>query len=124
MFANVQFTGRSVCRRDAGAPLGLILIGATLGEPDEVAQLAFSAAAPADLPQTLQDARVERLTPRSHRIVSDSGEWVIEGAVHLHREVGKAFALALPPCAVPRRKRLFWWLALRLAATRIAQRLL
>lgn len=118
----VQFRGWTACRRDGEGPLGLIIIGVTVEQPDEVAQLAFSAAAPADIPDALEDVRVERLGDRQYRIVAGSKEWIVNGIAHMHREVDKAFAAAIPRRAVPWRKRMFWWLALRLAANRFAQR--
>jgi hypothetical protein len=122
--AFVQFRGRIVCRHDVEGPLGLILIGETTDPPGEVAHLAFSARAPAGLPDALENARVDRLDERRYRIASGSNDWIVEGVAHLHREVGEAFALAIPTRAVPWRKRLFWWLALRAAAHRWFQRLL
>ena len=122
--AFVQFRGRIDCRHDGEGPLGLILIGETNDPPGEVAHLAFSARAPVGLPAALEDARVERLDERRYRIASGSKNWIVEGVAHLHREVGETFALAIPPRAVPWRKRLFWWLALRAAANRWLQRLL
>jgi|GEM_PF-538475 len=120
----IQFRGWIACRRDGEGPLGLILIGATVDQPGEVAQLAFSAQPPPDFPDALEDACVEELADRRYRIVSGAREWTIEGAMHLHREVGKAFCKALPPRAVPLRKRLFWWLALRLAGSSVVQRVI
>ena len=120
--APIQFRGWIACRRDGEGPLGLILIGATTDQPGEVAQLAFSATAPADFPDALEDARVEQLDARRYRIVSGSKEWSIDGVMHLHREVGKAFFKVLPPRAVPWQKRLFWRMALALAANRFVQR--
>ena len=80
--------------------------------------------APADLPQTLQDAIVERLDARHYRIVSAGRQWRIEAIGHVHREVGDKLCEALPPRPVPWRKRIFWWLALRAAAHSMVQRLL
>jgi hypothetical protein len=118
----IEFRGWIACRRDGEGPLGLILIGATVDQPGEVAQLAFSAPAPMDFPEALEDARVERTGDKSYRITSGSKEWNVDGVAHLHREIGKAFYQAIPPCVVPPRKRLFWWLALRAAANPWLQR--
>ena len=118
----IQFRGWVACRRDGEGPLGLILIGATANRPAEVAQLAFSAPAPANFPEALENPRVERSDAGRYRIVSGSTEWTIEGVAHLHREVGKAFYQAIPPRAVPWSKRLLWWLALRAAANSWLQR--
>jgi hypothetical protein len=119
----IQFRGWAACRRDGEGPLGLIFIGATVDQPGEVVQLAFSSPAPVDFPDALEDARVEPLAAQRYRIVSGAREWVIQGAMHLHREVGKAFCMALPPRRAPWRKRLFWWLALRLAASSMVQQI-
>jgi hypothetical protein len=120
----IQFRGWTACRRDGEGPLGLILIGATVDQPGEVAHLAFSASPPADFPDALEDAVIEQMGAKRYRIVSGSREWMIEGAAHLHREVGKAFYNAIPPRTVRWHKRLFWSLALRAAARPMLQRLL
>jgi hypothetical protein len=122
--STIQFRGWVICRREEGSPLGLVLIGATLDQLGEVAHLAFSASAPADFPETLEDARVEQLDSRIYRIASGSRSWIIQGVAHLHREVGKTFHQALPPRAVPWHKRLFWWVALRAAGNSMLQRML
>lgn len=119
----VRFRGWIACRRDGEGPLGLILIGATVDRPGEVVQMAFSAQAPEDLPDALEDASVERLDERRYLLASGTRQWFIDGVAHLHREVGAVFYQAIPPRPVPWRKRVFWRLALALASSRLVRRL-
>jgi hypothetical protein len=112
------FRGAVSCARAGDVP-GLTLSGLTAEAPDEPTALAFSAASPADLPETLQDALVERLGDGRYRIASSSGEWLLPaGAAHLHREVAARFYRAIPPRPAPWRKRAFWRVVLALAASR------
>jgi len=114
----VRFRGAVRCRRGPG-PLGLTLIGATPERPGETTALAFSAAAPAGFPDSLEDAVVERLGANQYRIYSPPREWVIAAAaVHLHREIAVQFYRAIPPRPVPLPKRWFWRVVLGLAASR------
>jgi hypothetical protein len=119
--APIRFQGWISCRRDGEGPLGLILVGSTLDRPDEVVHFAFSCRAPGDMPDALEDATVERLDDRRWRIASGAREWVVEGAAHLHREIAGAFYRAIPPRAVPWRKRLFWQVVLKLAQWRLVK---
>jgi hypothetical protein len=121
----VIFHGPVSCLRGA-APLGLTLVGETPGHPGERTALAFSAAAPADLPAALEGgAEVERLGANRYRIRSAPREWLIEAAaVHLHRDVAAPFYRAIPPRRVPFGKRLFWKVVLALAASRAGLALL
>lgn len=112
----VRFWGWISCRRDGEGPLGLILVGRTQDRPDEPVQMAFACPAPADLPEALEDATVERLGARQYRISSGDRSWTVSAVAHLHREVATAFYKALPPRPVPFRKRLFWRVLLGLAA--------
>jgi hypothetical protein len=109
------FQGWISCRRDAEGPLGLVLVGRTKDRPEEPVQVAFACAAPSDLPDALEDAAVERLGPRQHRISSGERSWTLDAVAHVHREVAGAFYKALPPRPVPWRKRLFWRALLALA---------
>ncbi len=114
----VRFRGAVRCRRAPG-PLGLTLIGATPERPGETTALAFSAAAPAGFPDTLEDAVVERLGANQYRIYSPPREWLIAAAaVHLHREIAAQFYRAIPPRPVPPSRRWLWRIVLALAATR------
>jgi hypothetical protein len=112
------FRGPVTCTRAAAVP-ALTLRGDSAQPPGGETALAFSATALPDLPDTLQDAVVERLGSGQYRIVSASREWLISaGAVHLHREIAARFFRAIPPRPVPWRKRLFWRVVLALAASR------
>ncbi|TLZ32874.1 MAG: hypothetical protein E6K32_18675 [Gammaproteobacteria bacterium] len=112
------------CRRGA-APLGLTLIGETSEHPGERTELAFSAAAPADFPEALEGAVIERVGTHQYRIASAPREWLIEAtAVHVHRDIAVPFYRAIPPRRVPLAKRIFWRVVLALAATRTGLALL
>ena len=117
----VRFLGWISCRRDGEGPLGLILVGRTKDWPDEAVQMAFACAAPADLPEALEEVTVERLDPQHYRLTSGNRSWTLEGVAHIHREVAGAFYKALPPRPVPLRKRLFWRVMLGLAATGVGR---
>ncbi len=119
-----NFRGAVRCERFAPPP-ELILGGSTLEAPGEETTLAFSAPAPAELPDTLADAVVERLPDGRWRITSATRSWLIgSGPVHLHREVAATFYRALPPRPVPWRRRLFLRVVLGLAASRAGLALL
>ena len=121
----IHFRGWISCRRDGEGPLGLILVGRTSQHRrDEAVQVAFSCPAPVDLPEALEDARIEFLGDRRHRLTSGDKSWTLDGAVHVHREVAGAFYKAIPPRPVPWRKRLFWRVMLGLASTPLGRRLL
>ena len=112
------FRGPVSCTRAPGVP-GLTLSGSTAERAGEATSLAFSAAAPDDLPDTLQDAVVEELAGGRYRIRSVPHEWLISAsAVHLHREIAAEFYRAIPPRRVPWTKRVFWKVVLVLAASR------
>ena len=97
----VSFRGPVSCRRGA-APLGLTLVGETAEHPGEPAELAFSGAVPADFPEALEGALVERVAAHRYRIASAPREWLIEAtAVHLHRDIAVPFYRAIPPRPVP-----------------------
>jgi hypothetical protein len=121
----LHFRGWISCRRDGEGPLGLILVGRTSQHRrEEAVQIAFSCPAPVDLPEALEDARVEFLSDRLHRLTSGDKSWTLEGPAHVHREVAGAFYKAIPPRPVPWRKRLFWRVMLGLASNRLGRRLL
>ena len=121
----IHFRGWISCRRDGEGPLGLILVGRTSQHRrDEAVQVAFSCPAPVDLPEALEDARIEFLGDRRHRLTSGDKSWTLDGAVHVHREVAGAFYKAIPPRRVPWRKRLFWRVMLALARNPLGRRLL
>jgi hypothetical protein len=121
----IRFRGWISCRRDGEGPLGLILVGRTVQHRrEETVQLAFSCRAPVDLPDALEDARVEFLGDNRHRVVSGDRSWTLHGAAHVHREVASAFYKALPPRPVPWQKRVFWRVMLALAANPLGRKLL
>jgi hypothetical protein len=121
----LHFRGWISCRRDGEGPLGLILVGRTSQHRrEEAVQVAFSCTAPVDLPEALEDARVEVLGNNRYRLSSGDKSWTLGGAMHVHREVAGAFYKAIPPRPVPWRKRLFWRVMLGLAGNRLGRRLL
>lgn len=119
-----RFRGWISCRRDGEGPLGLILVGRTHDQPDEMVQMAFACAAPVDMPEALEDVTVERLGAAEYRVSSGDRSWTLHAPVHVHREVASLFYKALPPRPVPWRKRLFWRVLLALASRPVGRRLL
>jgi hypothetical protein len=112
------FRGVVQCRRAHTVP-ELTLSGITADAPEEPTTLAFSAAAPADLPATLHDAVVEQLGDAHYRITAGQQEWQISApAVELHREIAPQFYRAIPPRPAPWAKRVFLRVVLALAASR------
>jgi hypothetical protein len=121
----IHFRGWISCRRDGEGPLGLILVGrASQHRREEAVQIAFSCPAPLDMPEALEDARVELLGDGRHRLTSGDKSWTLAGPVHVHREVAAAFYKAIPPRPVPWRKRLFWRVMLGLAHNPLGRKLL
>jgi hypothetical protein len=112
-----RFRGPVSCARAPDVP-GLTLTGRTSESPDEDTAVAFSALAPAGLPDTLPDAVVERVSEAQCRITSATQAWLIGGAVQVHGEITARFYRALPPRPAPWSKRLMWRLVLALAASR------
>jgi hypothetical protein len=118
------FRGVVSCQR-ATDVLGLTLCGDTSEAPGEATTLAFAAAAPADLPETLVDPVVERLGAQQYRIANSTCDWLVEArSVHLHRDISAQFYCALPPRPAPWAKRVFWRVVLALAASRAGLALL
>jgi hypothetical protein len=110
----MSFVGEVSCARSESAP-GLTLSGHDRAHPGAHSTLAFSGAAPADLPATLTDVRIERLSS-GWRIASGTRAWQLAAsAVHLHRDAGPEFYRAIPPRPAPWHKRLFWRLVLSIA---------
>jgi hypothetical protein len=121
----IRFRGWISCRRDGEGPLGLVLAGRiSLDGQEENVKVAFSCPAPADLPAELEDAELELLRDKRHRLTSGDRSWALHGPVHVHREISSAFYKALPPRPVPWRKRLFWRVMLALAANPVTRRIL
>ena len=121
----IHFRGWISCRRDGEGPLGLILVGrATQHRREEAVQIAFSCPAPVDMPEALEDARLEFLSDHRYRLTSGDKSWTLDGSIHVHREVAGAFYKAIPPRPVPWRKRLFWRVMLGLASNPLTRKLL
>ena len=120
--ALIVFTGPVRCERGSGV-LGLTLRGRAGAGAEHT--LAFSEAAPGELPLALPTARVEAAGAGAYRIVSGAKAWEVRArAVHLTRAVEREFYRALPPRPVPPLKRLFWRAVLALAASRVGLQLL
>lgn len=115
----LRFQGRTAFGRDACGPLRLTLIGETHDRPAELVRLAFTAAAPTELPDEVQDVCVEQLSAHSYRISSGPQHWTVEGIAHLHREVASRFYEAVPGRPVPWKKRLMWRALLALCGNRL-----
>jgi hypothetical protein len=120
------FTGSVRCRREPGGPLGLTLEGRSAGRGGgEKLALAFAAQAPADLPERLEDARVESHAALEYRIVAGGREWRLTArALHLHRNVGTAFYRAIPGRPAPLMRRGLYRVLLALARSRAGLALL
>jgi hypothetical protein len=111
------FAGPVRCVRGA-APLALTLSGQIHGTPPGPGTVAFNGTAPADLPDTLSDVRIEPLSATHYRLTAGTREWLIGAAsIHVHRDVGKAFYRAIPPRPAPWRRRIFFRIVLWLAAS-------
>ena len=114
-----RFSGAVACSRSPRGPLGLMLTGRTADHPDEQVQLAFAGLAPADLPERLEDAAVERSGPGEYRITSAQRTWTVAAqSVHLHREVAARFYRAIPPRPAPFLRRVVFGSMLGLARSR------
>jgi len=123
--AVARFSGVVSCARSSHGPLGLTLSGRTADYPDEELQLAFAGAAPADLPERLEDAVIERAAPGEYRIVCAARAWTVAArSVHLHREVAGRFYRAIPPRPAPLARRMLFGVMLGLARSRAAIALL
>jgi hypothetical protein len=113
------FRGTVQCARAAGVPRLTLSGSSSTQAPGEPTTLAFNAAAPVDLPPTLEDAAVDDLGGGEYRVGAGARAWLISSAaVHLHRDVGAPFYRAIPPRPTPWAKRVFWRAVLALAASR------
>jgi hypothetical protein len=120
-----QFTGSVRCRRAPEGPLGLTLTGCTAVHPGAELELAFAGVAPADLPERLEDARVEAAAPGEYRIAAGGREWrVTARALHAHYNVGAAFYGAIPGRPAPLARRFLYRVLLALARSRAGLALL
>lgn len=121
----VTFRDGVSCRREPQGPLGLTLIGRTRDRPEEMASVAFTGAAPPDLPEALEDVTVEQLDPGTYRLVCVGKEWLVSAtAAHLHREVATAFYRVVMPRRPRWSRRVFWRIVLGLAHHPAGKRLL
>lgn len=117
-----RFTGTVDCRIDGTGPLGLTLAGRDGADP---LQVAFVCAPPAAFPRHLEAPVVEQPGPGAYRIVTKQEVLAVAATqVFVHRDVARAFLLAVPPHAAPFGKRLFWRAVLALAASRIGRHVL
>ena len=116
------FRGQVSCRRSRNA---LTLTGAAAEPGGGALIVTLTTSTVPELPESVAAARLLRLEGGRYRIAAGSQEWIVTAtAVHVHRDVGEAFYRAIPPRAVPLRKRLFWRIVLALAGTRAGKRLL
>jgi hypothetical protein len=107
------FRGLAVARHKPGAPL-FTVSGTTV--EDEPLTVTFSAPAPPDLPDTLEQLRIERLEDTRHRLSTGAREWLLTPrAVHLHRGV-PSFYSVITPRVPPLRRQLLWRVLMALAA--------
>ena len=123
--AVARFRGAVSCRREPETPLGLTLVGNTYDRPEETVCVAFSGAAPGDLPEALEDVSVERVDPGIYRIFGEECEWMVAAsAVHVHREVASVFYRVVVPRLPRFTRRLFWRVVLAMVRHPTGKRLL
>lgn len=116
------FHGPVACRRAANT---LTLSGSAADSADDRLILTFTSPSSPRLPECLTDASVRAVDQQHYIVTCESRELIVEAtALHIHRDVGKAFHRAVPPRPAPLGKRLFWQVVLRLAGTRAGKRLL
>ena len=116
------FRGPVACRRMGNV---LTLSGSDADSADDRLILTFISPSVADLPDCLSAASIRAVDERRYRITSASRDLIVEAtSLHVHRDIGNAFYRAIPPRAVPLKKRLFWRVVLVLAGTRAGKRLL
>ena len=114
-----RFSGAVSCARSSHGPLGLTLTGRAADAGGEEIEVAFAGAAPADLPQRLEDAVIARAGPGEYRIASAARVWTLAArSVHVHREVAAAFYRAIPPRPAPLARRMLYGLMIALARSR------
>ena len=120
-----RFSGTVTCGRSSRGPLGLTLTGRAADPPGDRVQVAFAGAAPADLPERLEDAVIGRGGPGEYRIASAARAWTIAArSVHVHREIADAFYRAIPPRPAPLGRRVLYGVMLRLAGSRAGMALI
>jgi len=101
--------------RIPSGPLRTLLLGRDgEGRPTEVA---LAGASREPLPEILPAVRVE-VGDAGVRMIGASGEFDVAAAsVHIHRDLSGTLRAVIPPRPVPLLRRLFWGLALTLAAS-------
>jgi len=120
-----QFLGSVRCQPDPAGPLGLTLRGRSAQYPQQELEVAFAAAAPADLPQQLRDACIECDAPGEYRITAGGRSWRLSArSVHVHRDAGAPFYQAIPGRPAPLGRRLLFAAMLALARSRLGVALL
>ena len=111
-----RFRGWISCRRDGEGPLGLILVGRTQDQPDEMRADGVRRAPPRwTCPKHWKTPPWSGSAPAEYRVSSGDRSWTLHGARPRASRSGDAFYKALPPRPVPWRKRLFWRVMLALA---------
>lgn len=121
----VAFQGGVSCRGEPQGTPGFTLSGKTRDRPEEMASVVFTAAAPAGLPEALEDVLVQQTDARTYRIVCGAREWMVSApAVHLHREVAPAFYRVIRPRPPSWGRRVFWTIVLALVRNPVSKRLL
>jgi len=122
--ALARFAGE-VRRAPGSGALRLLLRGTSAAAPGQPLTVGFASAAPAGLPEVLQDVVIDEPAPGTFRIASAAGAWTLTAnAAHVHRDVAAPFYRAIPPRPVPFGKRIFWRLVLLLAGSRAGVALL
>jgi hypothetical protein len=113
------FRGTVICVRETGVSPGLTLRGVSAANVQERLIVTFLGDVPQDLPERLAAPSVQAVDAQCYRIDSPPRQWLIRArALHVHRDVGAEFFRAVPPRAVPPRKRLFWTVVLAMARSR------
>lgn len=119
------FRGTVTCVRETGVSPGFTLRGVSAANDQESLIVTFLADAPEDLPRRLAAPSVQAVDTQCYRIESPPRQWLIWArTLHVHRDVRVGFFGAVPPPAVPLRKRLFWTVVFAVARSRAGLRLL
>ncbi|HLY51867.1 MAG TPA: hypothetical protein VKQ31_02550 [Steroidobacteraceae bacterium] len=120
-----EFRGPVRVLRAPGETLDLTLAGHTASACGAALELAFAGATSVDLPEVLDDVRVERCGPGAFDITSGARSFRLEArSVHVHLDVGREFYAAIPGRPVPLMRRLLLSAALAIASSRAGLALL
>jgi hypothetical protein len=110
------------CRRSRNA---LTLTGAAADSDGDILIVTLTTSVVPDVPDSMGAASIRAVDAQHYRIATGSQDWIVAATtVHVHRDIGDVFYRAIPPRAVPLRKRLFWRVVLALAGTGVGKRLL